>query len=153
MARTTSGDVATYVDLGLEDDQQYVGVLVSAKVVKSKIEGWQPQLEVDWELRQGAKLRDWLGLGLTLPNKQPTKMRELLNAIAEKPKGEDLWWDADTLEWGYDVDGVDTTPAYAKLTPGMTVSFVGENRKDKAGVKRYKVTGYRSPGNGKVKPR
>jgi hypothetical protein len=148
MARLKPG---TGDSLALDDDQTYQGVLISAKVAPSKVEGWKPQLEVEWELRQGAKLRDWIGLGLTLPNSQPTKLRLLLNALGEKPKDEELWFDPDTLEWGYDLDGDDSTPAYAALRPGLVVMFKGENRANPKGGSYYRITGYRSPT--KVKPR
>jgi len=139
MTRTTSQFAE------LKEDEPYLAVLASAKVVPSKKEGWADQVELDWELRQGGKLRDWVGYSLTAKDKKPTKMRQLLNAIAEKPKGTDCWFDSETLEWGYDLE--DGSPAYAALNAcvGMVVEFRGEIVND-----RYRVTSYRTaPGKGK----
>ncbi len=143
MSRTKAG--AAPVDLELEDDEIYRGVLVYAKRVKSKKEGWSDQIEVEWELRQGAKLRDWMAIYVGLrKDGSVAKLQQMLNALGEKGKGEELWFDADTLEWGYDLDGDDSTPAFAKLAPGLVVSFVGENRPDKNKVMRYRITAYRA---------
>lgn len=131
--------------LGLEDDSTYQGVLVTAKKAKSNKEGYPDQVVIEWELRQGAILKDYIGLSLGLgPTKQPSKLRQLLNALAEKPKDEEVWFDVDTLEWGYDMNGEDSTPAYAVLRPGMLVMFKGENRKTATGT-FYKITGYKAP--------
>ncbi len=133
----------------LEEDVAYQGVLVSAKVAKSKNPQYpDDQIEVDWELRQGVKQRDWLPIkvGIQAATKQPSKLRQLLNACAEKPKDAELWFDADTLEWGYDLEGADDTPAYAKLTAGMLVNFKGELRDS-----RYKITRYSAMSNGQAK--
>jgi hypothetical protein len=135
----------------MEEDSLYQGVLSSAKKVKSKNAQYpEDQIEVDWELRQGVKQRDWLSLrlGIQAATKQPSKLRQLLNALAEKPKDAELWFDADTLEWGYDLDGDDETPAYAKLTAGMLVNFKGELRDN-----RYKITRYAAVSNGQTKKR
>jgi hypothetical protein len=142
MTRTTAAADAGFQG---EDDELYYGVLVYAKFVKSKIDGYADQIEVEWELRQGAKVRDWPSVAVGQRSDGTiAKLRQMLNALAEKAKDAELWFDADTLEWGYDLDGDDTTPAYAKLTPGMVVSFKGEMRKDKQGVMRYRVTGYKA---------
>ena len=150
MGRTTSVAPAK-----LNDDEPYIGVLVSAKVVPSKTEGWADQLEVDFELRQGGAQRDWLPLNLTTKAGTPSKLRQLLNAIAEQPKDTACWWDPDTLEWGYDVDTADSA-AYAQVNKcvGMMVQFRGENRKNKVGVMRYNIAAYKmAPGtNRKPKP-
>jgi hypothetical protein len=133
----------------LEEDVIYVGVLVTAAKVKSKSAQYpEDQIQIDWEMRQGAKQRDWLSLklGMNKSTGQPSKLRQLLNALAEKPKDAELWFDADTLEWGYDLEGDDETPAYAVLTPGMVVSFKGELREGK-----YKVTRYAAPAKAKAK--
>ncbi len=147
MSRTKPA--AAPVDLDLEDDEVYRGVLVSAEKVKSRFEDalgkpkWQ--IKSVWELRQGAKLTDWCDITVSMgPGNVPSKLRQMLNALGEKGKGEELWFDTDTLEWGYDLDGDDSTPAFANLRPGLVVSFIGENREDSKGVKRYKITGYRA---------
>jgi hypothetical protein len=147
MTRTTSASDGN--PNHLEEDVLYPGVLVSAKRVKSKNPAYpNDQIEVDWEMRQGAKQRDWLGISVRIVKAtgQPTKLRQLLNALAEKSKEDELWFDADTLEWGYDMDGDDTTPAYAVLTPGMTLTFKGDIVDG-----RYKITGYKAAANGKKK--
>jgi hypothetical protein len=131
-----------------EDDEWYTAVLLSAKKAKSKIEGYSEQIEVDWETKQGGKMRDWLAIFVGVKkNGQVAILRQLLNALAEKGKDEELWFDADTLEWGYDLDGDDTTPAFAVLTPGMALQFKGENvlKPTAADPKRhvYKITGYK----------
>jgi hypothetical protein len=143
MARITPGGSP---NLGLEDDQLYQGVLLTAKFSKSNKPEYPDQVLIEWELRQGVKLRDYIGLslGLQAATKKPSKLRQLLNALAEKPADDELWFDADTMEWGYDLDGDDSTPAYAALTPGMVVQFKGENRKTDKGT-FYKVTGYKAP--------
>ena len=122
-------------------------MLLSAKVVPSKKEGWAPQVEIDFELRQGGKQRDWLGFGLTDKSNRPTKTRQLLNAIAEMPKATHCWFDADTLEWGYDL-ATGSAP-YSKLSAcaGMVVEFRGEIVND-----RYRITGYRTAPGAAVKP-
>ncbi len=131
-----------------EDDELYTGVLVSAKIEKSKNPAYpDDQLHVVWEAKQGAKVSDYLSLklGNNASTGAPSKLRQMLNALGEREKGEELWFDSDTLEWGYDLDGDDTTPAYAVLTPGMTAQFKGENRPGKDGGNFYKITGYRAP--------
>ena len=133
---------------GLEEDAVYRGVLVTAKKVKSKNPQYpEDQIEVDWELNQGVTQRDWLAirLGVSQSTKLPSKLRQMLNACAERPKDVELWFDPDTLEWGYDVDADDSGP-YANLTPGMVVNFKGELRDDK-----YKITRYVAAGNGQAK--
>ncbi len=152
MTRTTSTSAQ---DFGLKDDELYQGVLVSAAFVKSKKPDYPDQILCKWELRQGAVLFDYVGisLGITAGTKQPSRLRQLLNALAEKDKSAELWFDPATLEWGYDLDGDDSTPAYAVLTPGMLVMFKGENRKGNDGVTRYKVTGYKQPTTRKPKQR
>jgi hypothetical protein len=132
-----------------EDDELYTGVLVSAKIEKSKNAQYpDDQLHVVWEARAGAKADDYLSLklGNNASTGAPSKLRQMLNALAEHDKADELWFDPDTLEWGYDLDGEDETPAYAKLTPGMTAQFKGENRPSKNGSGTfYKITGYRAP--------
>lgn len=145
MTRTTAGE---RIDLGLEDDRPYRASLRKPK------EGWlqesngkygkRMQLVVEWDLGRGdgIPLRDWIGLTLN-----PTaagirsKLHRLLNALAEKPADTEVWWDPDTLEWGYDL--ADGTPAYAKLTEGMTIILKGENGKNDKGQALFRVTGYR----------
>jgi hypothetical protein len=131
----------------LKDEEPYLGVLAGVKNVKSKKEGWSDQLEIDFELRQGGKLRDWMGYGLTTKDKKPSRLRQLLNAIAEKPKATDCWFDADTLEWGYDLLN-DKDPAYSRLSAcvGMVVEFRGEIVND-----RYRVVSYRTAPGGNDK--
>ena len=145
MARTrpstaTSGD--------WEDDELYRGVLVSAKIEKSKNPQYpDDQLKVEWEGRQGAKVTDYLGIKLGIGANGPSKLRQLLNGIAEKDKLDEVWFDADTLEWGYDLDGDDSTPAFAQLRPGLVVQFRGENKPSSKGEGTYyKITGYKGPG-------
>ena len=123
----------------LKEDEPYFAIIQIAKVVPSKKEGWAPQVEVDLELRQGGKLRYWIGFGLTSKDKKPTKMRQLLNAIAEKPKATDCWFDPDTLEWGYDLE--EGSAPYANLIKcvGLVVEFRGEIVNE-----RYRVTSYRT---------
>lgn len=123
----------------LKEDEPYLAVLVAAKVVPSKKEGWAPQIEIDWELRQGGKLRDWVGFGLTSKDKKPTKMRMLLNALAEKPKATDCWFDPDTLEWGYDMEEDSRPEASLIKCVGLVVEFRGEIVNE-----RYRVTSYRT---------
>lgn len=151
MARTTP---STVVDLGLEDDEPYVGLLVSAEFKKSNKADYPDQVLVKWELRQGGILWDYIGisLGLQAATKQPSKLRQLLNALAERPKDAEVWFDGGTLEWGYDL-GSAVSPAYAVLTPGMAVTFKGEKRKSGDGTMRYKVTGYKTLNGAKPKER
>lgn len=138
------------VGVDLEDDKLYVGTLHSKPKIEKSTNPQYPddRLVVDWALNMdGGTVRDWLSLklGVNATNGQPSKLRSMLNAIAEKPKDAELWFDPETLEWGYDLDGDDTTPAYAKLTPGLQVTFKGENRKKSNGGSRYAITGYKTP--------
>src|SRR6266702_2892040 len=117
----TRQKAAERIDLGLEDDQPYRGSLRKPK------EGWfqkgdpkygdKERLVVDWDIgrKDGIRVRDWMSqaIGQTAAGK-PSKMRQLLNALAEKPAETELWWDAETREWGYDLDN-DNSAAYAVL--------------------------------------
>jgi hypothetical protein len=136
MTRTTSEQGPELVD-----DEPYAGVLLSAKVVPSKQEGWAPQIELDFELRQGGKLRDWVPTYLNVKGGAPSKLRQLLNAIAGESKDEACWFDPDTLEWGYDLED-DSSPPFLALhkAVGMAVQFRGEKP---AKDKRYRITSYR----------
>lgn len=147
MARTTAASDGN--PNGLEEDVPYSGVLLSAKVAKSKKEGYPDQIEVDWELKQGAKQRDWLGisLGISKATGLPSKLRQALNAMAEHAKDADLWFDPETLEWGYDMEKNDS-PAYAKLAPGMAVAFKGLIVDG-----RYKITRYSALDGGSKRQR
>ncbi len=125
----------------LVDDEPYIGVLLSAKVVPSKQEGWAPQIEVDFELRQGGKQRDWVPTYLNTKAKGPSTLRQLLNAIAQRPKDDELWFDPETLEWGYDLEDDSSAPFLAlHKAVGMAVQFRGEKP---AKDKRYRITSYR----------
>ena len=146
MARTTAS-----VTLDLEEDKPYKGTLRKAadgpwiQTTKDGQYAGQQQLVVDWELNLDAgRVRDWVGikLGDNVSTGKPSKLRQMLNALAEKPADTEVWFDADTLEWGYDVDDPKSAP-YAKLTEGMEVMFKGEYRKNKAGRRRYAITGYK----------
>lgn len=132
------------IDYHLNDDEFYTGVLASAKFEKSKKPEYPDQIVVEWELRGGVKLRDYIGisLGLQAATKQPSKLRQLLNALGEQPKDGEVWFDPESLEWGHDMEP--GSPAYGKLAAGMAVQFKGEKRKGNDGQERYKVTGYRS---------
>ncbi len=145
MTRTTTTKAPPPPD-DVEDDEYYRGVLISAKKVKSTNPQYpDDQIEVVWEGRQGWKPKDWIAirLGVNASTGSPSRLRQLLNAAAEKPKDTELWFDAETLEWGYDLDGDDSTPAFAKLEPGkIVIMFKGDVRDGKAG-KIYKFTGYK----------
>ncbi len=137
-----------------EDDEFYTGVLVSAKRIKSKIAGYDDQIEVTWETKQGGSVRDWLAIFVgTKKNGTVALLAQLLNALAGKGKEEELWFDGDTLEWGYDLDGDDTSPPFAALTAeggmiGKPVQFKGENvlKPTATDPKRhvYKITSYKA---------
>ena len=141
--QTSSGEP----DLGLEDEEPYIGVILSAKVVPpTKLHpDWSPSVEVDFELRQGGKLRDWVPTYLNVKGGGPSKLRQLCNAIAGEPKDAEMWFDPDTLEWGYDLDS-ETSAAYLTLIKavGLPVQFRGETPKDK----RYRITSYRKAPKG-----
>ena len=128
----------------LNDDEYYVGVLKVAKVEPSKIKGWDPQLMVEWELSQGATLRDYIAIRLGIgKDGKPSKLRQLLNVLAEKPKDAELWFDDESLEWGYDMAA--GAAAFAVLHEGLAVQFRGAMRPpDGKGVRRYKIDGYRA---------
>ena len=140
-------------DLGLEDDHPYRGIL------HKPAEGWlqlgdpkygdAKRLVVEWEISNGKTVRDWMSqsVGMTAANK-PSKLRQLLNALAENPTDAELWWDPDSLEWGYDLER-DDSPAYAQLAEGMAVVFKGENRKNQKGQPTYRITGYKSAAKSK----
>ena len=141
MTRTTAAPPGPQ----LNDDEFYLGALKPGfKIEKSKVEGWDPQLMVEWELKQGATIRDYISLRLgTATNGKPAKLRQLLNALAEKPKDAELWFDSDTLEWGYDM--APEAPAWGVLTEGLAVQFRGALRPaGKDGIRRYRIDGYRS---------
>lgn len=139
MTRTASANGGTRFEGA--DDEPYTAFLLSAKKVPSKIEGWAPQLEVEWEGPKKATLRDWL------PERpgtrgHPLRLRKLLNALAEKDPDAEPWFDLDTLEWGYDM--AEGSAAYAKLVAGMRVQFRGENRSGKDSAKFYRITSYKA---------
>lgn len=137
---------ATTLDLGLKDDEVYQGLLDSVEFKPTKKEGYPDQLLVKWELRQGIVLWDYVGISVgQRRDGTVSKLRQMLNALGEKPKQTELWFDPEKMEWGYDLDGDDSTPAYARLTRGMLVMFKGENRKGNDGQMRYRVTGYKAP--------
>lgn len=147
MTRQKGGGVP--VDLGLEDDVNYRGSLRKPK------EGWLQKgdpkygdalrLVVDLDIgrKDGRTVRDWMSQSVQAqPNGKPAKMRQLLNGLAERPAETELWWDAETLEWGYDMKP--NSPAYAHLAEGMTVLFKGENRPNGKGQSSYRITGYKA---------
>ena len=142
MSRTTAS-TGGGVELNLEDDAPYLGVLVSAAIEKSKNPAYpDDRLKVVWEAKQGATVFDWLSIKLgEMPGGGYAKLRQLLNALAEKPKDAEVWFDAATLEWGYDMAA--GSPAFAVLTPGMAVTFRGENGKNAKGDKVYRIKSYR----------
>ena len=138
--------------IDLEDDEWYRAVLVSAKRAPSKKEGYKDQIEVEWEGRQGLKLRDWIAIAVgQTKDGTPSRLRQLLNALAEKPRAEELWFDPDSLEWGYDLEGDDSTRPEAKITEGMVVLFTGSTREIN-GKDRYRISGYKSAGAKAKKP-
>jgi hypothetical protein len=141
-------DTTPQVDL--EDDQLYRAVLVRFSIAKSKNPAYpDDRLEVELEGKQGLKMRDWIGLKLgERSDGSVSKLRQLLNALAEKPKDAEVWFDPSSFEWGYDMR--EGSAAYATLTPGMVLNFKGENQK-KGDKTYYRITGYRAASNNKRK--
>src|SRR5258707_13663330 len=81
--------------------------------------GKRMQLVVDFEV-DGETVRDWFGLTLKpTPGGEESKLRRLLNALAEKTDDEEPWWETSSLEWGYDHSS-GNTPAYAHIEAGLT---------------------------------
>ena len=134
--------------LPFEDDEYYKATLKAFKIEASKNPKY-PDDQLKVELMHGEhSFGDYLGLKLGMRSDGSiAKLRQLLNALAERPKDEELWFDPDTLEWGYDLAD-DSTPAHAKLTVGMAVMFKGERRQSN-GKSFYRVTGYKSAAKAK----
>ena len=149
MARTTAS-----VTLDLEEDKPYKGTLRKPEGT-GIVKGWfskgneeygtDLRLTIDWELNLDAgRVRDWVAikLGDNVSTGKPSKLRQMLNALAEKPPETEVWFDDETLEWGYNMDDPKSA-AYARLTEGMEVMFKGEYRKNQKGGRRYAITGYK----------
>jgi hypothetical protein len=127
-----------------EDDKLYAASIKSAVIVKSDNPKY-PDDQLKLTLLNGGsdEVVDYLSIKLGIrADGSVSKLRQLLNALAEKERDAEVWFDKDTLEWGYDMR--EGTAAYGALTlPGLAVSFKGENRKNAKGS-YYKITGYRS---------
>jgi hypothetical protein len=164
MARITPSSGSTLDLTALDDDEPYRGILRKPK------DGWfsegdlqysktgvpERRLTVDWEIENGETIRDWIGLRLGINNKngQVSKLRMLLNALSEKPRDTWLWFDPETLEWGYDEA---QKVADNKLIEGMEVVFRGvkgkkqDGKTDKYTVQKYQAPKAKAAGKNKLK--
>ena len=131
----------------LEDDEPYVGSLswpTDGPWSESTLNGkTSTQLTVDWVCEDGNRVRDWIGLRLGKSSKtgQVSKLRMLLNSLADKPRDTPVsFFDTDTLEWGYD-----DNKAFAKLREGLVVVFRGINGKKVDGSDKFTVQKYQAP--------
>lgn len=157
MTRITpaSGQVIDFEQF--EDHEPYKGTLKKISWSEGSVEyGSEKRLTLDWELEDGiTSVRDWISLRLgKQQNGTVSKLRQLLNALSEKPTDTQVeWFDPDTLEWSYVKDGA----PFNKLAEGMNVIFRGKlgMRSDGQG-RKYTVTVYQAPkkatGKAKVKP-
>src|SRR5262245_15291041 len=136
MARITQ-PTGTMVDLSqLRDYDPYVFRLKAIDWQQSdpkfsKNGETEMRMIVDWEMVEDPDLsiRDWLSLRLgRQQNGQVSKLRMLLNAVAQQPESSDIaWFDDESLEWSYDGDHV-----ACKLDQGLEVIIRGK-RVEKVG--------------------
>lgn len=106
--------------------------------------GGENRLVVDWSFVDDPDftIRDWIGLRLGRQQSgQVSKLRMLLNAVAHKPKAEDIsWFDDESLEWSYDGN-----KSYAKLSEGLEVIIRGEVTEkpgDNGPKRRFRINVY-----------
>ena len=144
MARITQGST---IDFSLLEDQEPYKVRLKEVVgiVESVYQGKKSRrLEVTWEMADDSDvtLKDWLGVTLNpMADGRVSKLRQLLNAIAQRPKDTQVsWFDDEDYSWSYDGDTPDCT-----LTVGLEAVMRGESRERSDGQgKRFSITSYQS---------
>ena len=144
MTRITPG--ATVDLTQLEDQEPYkVRIKEVRDIEEREYEGkTHRRIPIVWELADDpdVTLLDWFGLTLNNQgNGQISKLRQLLNAIAQRPKDTPIqWFDDDDNSWSY--DGVNPDCA---LTIGLEVILRGESRDRKDGQgRRFAITSYQA---------
>lgn len=135
--------------IDLEDDEFYPAVLM--KPEKGWIQtsnhptyGKEPQVVVRWKVKDGT-LTDYLSIRLGQKHDGTiAKLRQLVNALSERPKEAEVWFDPELAEWGYDMG--EGTPPFAslELMIGHSVLLRGENRKNGGGNSVFKIAAYKS---------
>lgn len=98
-------------------------------------------------------IRDWISMRLgRQQNGQVSKLRMLLNAIAQQPEATEIaWFDDESLEWSYDGDS-----AFAKVEEGFEVIVRGkvtEKQTDQGPKRRYAINAYQPATDEKPKPK
>lgn len=158
MERVTASS-GSAIDVGqFEDHEPYKGTLKKIDFTTGSAEyGSEQRLTLDWELENGDNVRDWISLRLgKQQNGTVSKLRQLLNALSEKPADTQVeWFDPDSLEWSYEKNGA----AFNKLAVGAVVIFRGKRGVKADGSAKFTVNVYQMPkkaaaaaaGNGSAK--
>lgn len=148
MARITPSSGSTIDLTTLEDDEPIHGILKKPKdgwfTQGSAEYGGEDRLTIDWELEDGETIRDWVSLRLGKSTKtgQVSKLRMLLNALGEKPRDSWVWFNNETLEWGYDEQDIAMKNPYAKVTEGLEVIFRGVHGTKQDGSGKFTIQKY-----------
>lgn len=140
MARVTPA--TTFASPALEDHEPYPAKLTAIEwVTSSEQYGGEKRLQLDWELKSGESVRDWVGVRLGKQQSgQVSKLRALLNALVGKPESTEIaWFDDETLDFSY--DGKD--PYYA-LKVGDKVTLRGTSVTKEDGSHRFSVKVYQA---------
>jgi hypothetical protein len=144
MARITPPTQQT--DLSqLKDHEPYRVFIRKTDFEASSAEyGGEKRLVIDWAFADDPDftVRDWVSLRLGRQQSgQVSKLRMILNAVAHKPKAEDIaWFDDEDLTWSYDGEHV-----ACKLSEGLEAIIRGEVTEkpgDNGPKRRFRINVY-----------
>jgi hypothetical protein len=139
MARITPASNVQVVSL--EEDQPYKVTLKAIDIYNGEYKGKpQSKLQLDWEFDDSSSIRDWLYLKLGTSKGVPSKLRQLLNALQDRPALDEVsFFDDETYEWGYQGG---SGPADNRLTAGMQVVIRGAEVQRQDGSRRWTIQKY-----------
>lgn len=131
----------------VEEDEPYVVTLKAVEIDYQAPYGNpegepEPRLVADWEFANGLTVRDWIALRLGgMKGGGVSKLRQLLNAAADKAPETPVRFNPKTMEWTYDF-GSEAAP-YSKLFVGMEITIRGVRKAKADGSTQYRIEKYR----------
>lgn len=136
----------------LKDFEPYGVTLASLPTIGAGGAEWgsKPRAELTWRLDGNEDpddtLKDWAGITLKpTTDGAPSKLSELLNALAGKPATTKVaWFDDVTFEWGYETDGA----AFSRLCEGLPATIRGKKKLNKKNELRFRIETYQPAGSG-----